>query len=242
MAMEEMEDTLDLAVIESRWWDTSNDSVRGMFDMLAGMRCDNPFRYHYEMFNNADALKEIVNRVAKRTDIHNIYIAAHGTLDGKSIQAAGGRISRTVLGNIVEDIHGRKLHGVFVGACGFGQQNESVMEDAGLTWIAGYRETIDWIHASAMDLFFWNAYFQSSVPKAERKAERAWKMACLLSTLYLRVPYLFNELGFRVTLALRRGQIVTFDDDDSWKDVRVDGVRWADVAEHYIEENPGEWP
>lgn len=44
---------LDLAVIESRWWDTSNDSVRGLFDLLAGMRKDNPFAYHYEMFNKA---------------------------------------------------------------------------------------------------------------------------------------------------------------------------------------------
>ena len=237
-----MEDRLDLAVIESRWWDTSNDSVRGMFDMLAGLHCDNPFAYHYEMFNNADALKEIVDRVADRTDIHNIYLAAHGTQDGRAIQAAGGRISRTVLGNIVEGIHGRKLHGLFVGACGFGQQNESVMEDAGLTWIAGYRETIDWIHSSAMDLYFWNAYFQSSVPDEKYKPQRAMAMASLLSVLYLRVPYMFKELGFQVTLSLKKGQSITFDDDDSWKDVRMDGVRWADVAENYIEENPGEWP
>lgn len=237
-----MEDRLDLAVIESRWWETSNDSVRGMFDMLAGLHCDNPFAYHYEMFNNAEALKEIVNRVANRRDIHNIYIAAHGTPDGKSIQAAGGRISRTVLGNVVEGINGKKLHGLFVGACRFGEQNETVMENAGLTWIAGYREMVDWIHSSAMDLYFWNAYFQSSVPDAKSKPERAVMMANLLSTLYLRVPYMFKELGFQVTLSLRRGQSVTFDDDDSWKDVRFDGVRWVDVAKSFIAENPMEWP
>lgn len=30
-----MEERLDLAVIESRWWVSSNDPVRGIFDMLA---------------------------------------------------------------------------------------------------------------------------------------------------------------------------------------------------------------
>lgn len=239
-----MEDRLDLAVIESRWWDATNDSVRGMFDMLAGLHRDNPFAYHYEMFNNAEALKEIVNRVANRRDIHNIYIAAHGTPDGRAIQAAGGRISRTVLSNAVEGISGKKLHGLFVGACGFGQQNETVMENAGLTWIAGYREEIDWIHSSAMDLYFWNAYFQSSVLDAKDKPERAGKMANLLTTMYYRVPYMFKELGFQVTLSLRKGSSITFtDEDDSWKDIRLDGgVRWKDFAKRFIDENPGEWP
>ena len=71
-----MEGRLDLAVLESRWWKTSNDSVRGLFDMLAGMHKDNPFACHYEMFNNADSLKELIPRIAKVKDVHNIYIGA----------------------------------------------------------------------------------------------------------------------------------------------------------------------
>ena len=60
-----MAERLDLAVIESRWWDRSNDSVRGVFDMLAGNLMDNPFGYHYEMFNNTASIREIIPRLAR---------------------------------------------------------------------------------------------------------------------------------------------------------------------------------
>ena len=40
-------DRLDLAVIESRWWNEGNDSVKGVFDTLAGIVTGNPFGYHY---------------------------------------------------------------------------------------------------------------------------------------------------------------------------------------------------
>lgn len=237
-----MDDRLDLAVIESRWFKKSNDSVRSLFDTLAGLHRDNPFAYHYEMFNNADALKEIVNRIARLKDIHNIYIAAHGTPNGRNIEAAGGSISRTVFRNVVEDIDARRLHGLFVGACGFGQQTERVMASAGLTWLAGYRGAVDWLRSSTMDLYFWNAYFQSSVPTASTKALRATTMAQLLSTLYFRVPYMFKELGFQVTLALKKGVAVTFPDNEGWQDVRFGRERWEDAAKRFIDENPGEWP
>ena len=62
---------LDLAVLESRWWTESNDSVRGVFDMLAGIVTGNPFGYHYEMFNTTDSIREIITRVASTRDIHS---------------------------------------------------------------------------------------------------------------------------------------------------------------------------
>ena len=80
---------LDLAVLESRWWTKTNDSVRGVFDMLAGILVGNPFGYHYEMFNTAESIKEMIPRIARTPDIHHIYIAAHG--DEQAIQGAGGR-------------------------------------------------------------------------------------------------------------------------------------------------------
>ena len=110
-----MEGRLDLAVLESRWWKTSNDSVRGLFDMLAGMHKDNPFAYHYEMFNNADSLRELIPRIAKMKDVHNIYIGAHGAEDGSALLCPGGRVSRTVLANILQPISARRLYGLFLG-------------------------------------------------------------------------------------------------------------------------------
>lgn len=238
-----MEDRLDLAVIESRWWEKSNDSVRGVFDMLAGLHRDNPFAYHYEMFNDGDSLREVVRRIANQRDIHNLYIAAHGTEDGKAIKAAGGTISRTSLRNTLRGINALKLHGLFVGACFFGLQTEGIIEKTGLTWLAGYRDGIDWIHSSAMDLYFWNAYFQSTVPEATTKIDRVERMCLLLGTLYYRVPYMFNELGFQVTLAPIKGAFATFP-SDGWEDLHVvnwEGC-WGDVARDFIDHNPGEWP
>lgn len=73
--------SLDLAVIESRWWRQGNSSVRGLFDVLADIHEDNPASYHYEMFNNRASLNEIVRRAARRHD--NIYIGAHGRYSGR---------------------------------------------------------------------------------------------------------------------------------------------------------------
>ena len=240
-----MNNRLDLAVVESRWWDSSNDSVRGLFDMLAGLHRGNPFAYHYEMFSDADSLRGVVKRIARQKDIHNIYIAAHGTGDGNHIKAADGRISRVQLRNMLRGIHSRTLHGLFLGTCNFGQQTENIVEDIGLTWIAGYRESVDWVNSSAMDLYFWNAYFRSSIPGAGTKLERADRMAMLLSILYYRVPYMFRELGFQVTLAPKKGIFITFPGDGDWEGIRLGGKnsrRWGDAAKSFIEKNPDDWP
>ena len=122
---------LDLAVLESRWWQDSNDSVRPIFDLLAGILAGNPYSYHYEMFNNGDSIKEIIRRLAGQRDIHHLYIAAHG--DAKSISGPGSRISRTILSNLIADVGPRQLYGVFFGSCLFGEQDESLAERARIT-------------------------------------------------------------------------------------------------------------
>ena len=190
-----MEERLDLAVIESRWWTDRNDSVRAIFDMLAGALVGNPFGYHYEMFNNAESIKEMIPRIAKIRDIHHIYVAAHG--DEQAIHGAGGaRISRTVLANALAEVHPRQIYGVFFGSCKFGWNVDLLMKQTGATWIAGYAEEVDWIHSSAMDLYFWHAYYLSGTPAATRKSARADNVVALLTALWIRVPYLFKELGF----------------------------------------------
>lgn len=238
-----MTDRLDLAVLESRWWTESNDSVRGVFDMLAGIIVGNPFGYHYEMFNTADSIREMIARVARSTDIHHIYVAAHG--DEHAIYGPDdSRISRTVLRNVLEGLDARRVYGVFFGSCEFGWNVPSLIERTGATWIAGYTEDVDWIHASAMDLFFWHAYYLSGVPTRQRKGDRASDMLVLLIALWIRVPYLFKELGFRVSLAHRRGYSVFpvdfFDDLD--EPLRDNRELFAGVLDYINDSAPGVWP
>ena len=146
-------DRLDLAVIESRWWEDRNDSVQGTFEMLAGILVGNPFGYHYEMFSNTGSIKEMIPRIARTKDIRHIHVAAHG--DEQAIYGPGEqKISRTVLANALRDIDARQLYGVFLGSCKFGWSIERLMEQSGVTWVAGYVERVYWLHSSVMDAFF----------------------------------------------------------------------------------------
>ena len=230
-----MEEVLDLAVIESRWWERGNDSVRGPFDMLAGLHCDNPFAYHYEMFNSASSLQDIIERVAHYKHVRNIYIGAHGS--DTDIRGPGDvRIRPADIGDALEQLLANTLDGLFFSCCGFGEQIENLAERADLTWIAGYTENIDWIDAAAMDLYFWNAYYQSSVACQTTKRGRACGMDFLLRVLEARVPYLFSELGFRVAVSRRKGSCRMFpDDEDEFSHMRAD-------ARAYVRDHPSQWP
>ena len=52
-----------------------------------------------------------------------------------------------------------------------------------------------------MDLYFLHAYYLSGASTPKRKTDRSENMLALLTALWIRVPYLFKELGFRVSLA-----------------------------------------
>ncbi|MXY51537.1 MAG: hypothetical protein F4Y86_03265 [Gammaproteobacteria bacterium] len=237
-----MTNKLDLAVIESRWWVDGNHSVRPIFDMLAGVIAGNPYSYHYEMFNNAESIKEIVRRLADQRDTRHLYIAAHGNED--FICGPREQISRAVLRNLIADVRPRQLHGVFFGCCLFGKQVEALAERAKVTWLAGYTERVDWVHSSAMDLYFWHAFYQSGASRATRAPDRVTQMLLLLWALLIRVPYMFVELGFRVTLSSDNTSYSTFPDD------YIDGSEPKDeyLALHnlvvdFIKTNdPGTWP
>ena len=239
-----MEERLDLAVIESRWWTGRNDSARGIFDMLAGTLVGNPLAYHYEMFNNAELIKEMIPRIAKTRDLGHIYVAAHG--DEQSIHGAGdARISRTVLANALAEVHAKQIYGVFFGSCQFGLNVETLMDRSGATWLAGYSKEVDWLHSSAMDLYFWYAYYLSGAARAAPKIDRAENMLTLLTALLIRVPYLFQELGFRVSVASGKSYL-TFPDDfldeDTGEPDRDYRESYNVVMDYINDHEPGVWP
>ena len=180
------------------------------------------------------------------TSIH-IYVAAHG--DEQAIYGPGdSRISRTVLGNVLEGVDARQIYGVFFGSCSFGWNVASLMKRTGATWVAGYTADVDWIHAAAMDLFFWHAYYQSSVPDKARKGDRADEMLVLLNALWIRVPYLFNELGFTVGLSWGREYAVFPGDffEEDGNPIRGGRELFNLILDHIndsIDDNdPGAWP
>jgi hypothetical protein len=88
-----------LAVIEARWWKDGNDSVRPLFETLAGIVEGNPHHVRYDMFTEEASLSEIISDISVKSGIHSVYIGAHG--DDKCIGGLGdATISRTVLRNM----------------------------------------------------------------------------------------------------------------------------------------------
>ena len=187
--------------------------------------------------SSRNSLKEVIGRIASTNDLYNVYIGAHGS--ETYIRGPGDeRITRSILRNMLQDIPRKDLHGLFLGCCLFGRQVKYLASETNLTWIAGYTEDVDWVHASAMDLYFWNAYYQSSVPKRGGKRNLADSMALLLGVLYSRVPYLFSELGFQVAISKQAGSSKTFPIHWSEEDLGHLKVE-TDI---FVRENPGKWP
>ena len=115
---------------------------------------------------------------------------------------------------------------------------EDLARNSRLTWVAGYEEKVGWVQSSVMDLYFWHAYFSSTVASERNREARAARMLTLLACLYIRVPSMFDELGFRVTLEFKTGYITISKDfwlDDDNRDVLDDAKSWIEV-------NPGDWP
>lgn len=154
-----------LAVMEMKWFRGLNISMRGVFDFLTDIHFKNAHSYHYEMFNDARAFKEIFCRLSSLNGIHDIYVAAHGDISG-IVGSNEKIISQTILKNIIESSNNARgrLDSVYFGCCLFG--NNLAMEKllcAGnsIKWIAGYENSVDFIDSSSLDLIFWNRYWKN---------------------------------------------------------------------------------
>lgn len=201
---------LDLAVIESRWWVDGNSSVKGLFDVLADILVDNPSAYHYEMFNNAESLREVLFRLSIKRTVANIYIAAHGDEGGIYGAATNGRmqkrknyISRIRLRNILITLmkeRNAKLNGLFFGSCLFANPDtidymlgEGEQREHKIRWIAGYTTPVNWMSSSVVDLFFWNHYY--SVDDEVGELERVQSVASAIKRF---MPGAHYDLGFNI--------------------------------------------
>ena len=139
-----------LAVVESRWWASGNNSVRPLFETLAGIVEGNPHSVRYDMFVEEASLAAIIADIAEKPELHSIYIGAHG--DGNSIGGLGtAAISRVRLRNMLHSANAAgSVVGLYFGSCLIAtRQNASFFltqaQTTGLQWIAGYTESVDWV-------------------------------------------------------------------------------------------------
>ena len=194
-----------LAVIESRWWRSGNDTVRPIFETLSGIVEDNPHSVRYDMFAEERSLRQIISNIAGDKEIKSIYIGAHG--DKNAIGGLGGvSISRTMIRNMLTATNkSGSICGMYLGSCLVGTFDNSgfwfEQEKTGLSWIAGYSKSIDWIESSAIDMIFWSYYLRDR--KLNRSRRRGKKSELKMvedatSKLHDLMPAAFDKLGFNV--------------------------------------------
>ena len=195
-----------LSVIESRWWNDGNDSVRPLFEVLCGIVESNPHSFRYDMFAEERSLSHVISEICSSREFHSIYIGAHG--DDKSICGMGNStISRTVFRNIIKAQNSKKsLSGVYFGSCLISTEANAhfwldPLQKTNLKWIAGYNKSVDWIDSSAVDMIFWSKYLEDRKKNRSRRKNKKTEleMAKYASSEMKKImPTVFNELGFNV--------------------------------------------
>lgn len=199
---------LGLAVLEGRWRKHSNLSVRPLFDLIAHEHFDTPDAYHYEMFCDDKALRNIVKRVATYPHVRYVYLAAHGSRDG-ICGSDGDVISTTKLINAFAPHTKHALAGVYFGCCDYLNadsawrllQHDGAREGrTNLAWVAGFSNTVDWLRSSAFDLLFFREMLEHA--DAGTPLQQIAKVA---EDLRQRVPDLIAELGFEIYRRKRGG-------------------------------------
>jgi len=193
-----MNNKTKLAVVEGKWFKNKNTSVRSLFDLISDINFDSCHEYHYEMFNNGDALKEIAERLGSTNNVYNIYIAAHGNcgaICGSNEEEVSLAKVRNVIKNIT-DARG-KMHSIYFGSCNFGSYAnlKSLLikgHNNQIRWIAGYTESVDFVKSTVLDALFWNLYISNDASTPLQKI----KEVC--DTLLDEAPGLVKDLGFKV--------------------------------------------
>lgn len=169
-------DNIGVGVIEARWFHSLNTSVRSTFDNLSEVWTKRTSGYHYEMFNDAAALREIMLRVSNKPGIRAMYLAGHGKKN--AIYGSNNKaIRRVQLRNMLRETAAngcRKTKGLFIGCCDFLNESNahfilkgSPERENPIIWLAGYSKSPDWIEGNAIDTFFFNNWVKQSTHGGE---------------------------------------------------------------------------
>ena len=195
---------MPFSVIESRWFETGNDTVKSFFESIASIYCDNSSAFLYHSFSEKNSLEIAFEKCSKDKKTEIIYLATHG--NSKVIGPNNINITRTGLRNIISKVNkGKTIKGIFLGTCETGNEDIArfLLEKkaTNLEWIAGYNSSVDWIDGTAMDMIFFSKLAEQYRKNKARKKSKfsARKMAHLAASDLLKiVPGAFIEYGFNI--------------------------------------------
>src|SRR5690606_4673287 len=105
------------AVIESRWWNSGNHSVRPIFEAVSAIHFGNPSAFFYDMFSEKTSLAATLQARATDTRTEVVYLASHGDENHVGPNAANA-VSRTGLRNcFFKSNREGQIKGLFLGTC-----------------------------------------------------------------------------------------------------------------------------
>lgn len=195
-----------LAVVESRWWVSGNDSVRPLFETLAGIIEDNPHSVRYDMFTEARSLAAIIEDICDESTYHSLYVGAHG--DDCSIEGLNNaEISRTKLRNMLRNCNRRgSVTGLYFGSCLIGTERNAEFwlagrSRTGIRWVGGYNASVDWIDSSAIDMIFWPKYLRERKRNRSRRKGKRTELEMVkhaAGEMKALMPTVFNQMGFNI--------------------------------------------
>jgi hypothetical protein len=166
----------DFAVLESRWEDDSNISVKPMFDFISHRYLSDAYNaIPYERFVSLDALRHAVDYFRDCRRISSLYIGCHGDENGLDV-IYGDYIKASDLLDIVSNPRHRetnkgKISGLFIGSCSFcNEENVYFLMDnePQLKWVAGYDRDCDWGYGTMLDGLFMIPYVRQQRRKIDR--------------------------------------------------------------------------
>jgi hypothetical protein len=157
-----------IGVIESKWGNKFNGirknvTVKPLFDFFSDLHFGSHHAYEYEMVSTISGLESALNRFASSRAVTIVYLAMHGSKSGLHLHG-GEEVTRTILKNRILTAtagRGSNLVGLYLGSCSFGTKalaEHLFKHNSSLRWIAGYSDTVDFVHSSGLDLLFFNTY------------------------------------------------------------------------------------
>lgn len=193
------------SVVESRWWSAGNHSVKPLFEAVAAIHYDNPSSFLYDMFVNRASLSTVLGMRGKDKRTEVIYLASHGNENDIGPDAAN-TISRAEARNCLINANGNgQIKGLFLGTCLTGNTKVAKFflekPDTHLEWFAGYRDSVDWIDGTAIDMVFFSKLAELYVKnKSKRKGKlSARAMAHTAATNLVKlVPGAHANYGFNI--------------------------------------------
>jgi hypothetical protein len=190
-----------ISIVETRWWDDGNHSVRYLFEAIASIHYDNPSAFYYDMFSNRSSLQSILNKRCNDANTKVLYLATHGN---DTEIGSDEDISRTEFRNDLVSANKKKqLSGLFLGTCYTGNTDTASFLLSGRTnldWVAGYTQSVDWIDGNAIDMVFFHKLTQEYLENRKRRtkaspADMAKKAATELNKL---IPGSHSKYGFNI--------------------------------------------